>query len=389
MTRIDDVVIIGGGVCGCALARELAARNMSVTVIERDAVAAHASGKSWGGLYPASGAGIPGPVAVPAKRSFELHRQLYDELKEQSGIDYQLRPVESISLAMDEPEMSALEQEAARLRDSGFAAELLNADQVRELEPHVTPGVAGGLLQGTQMELDSYDFTRALARSARDLGTRFNYMRALAGSTRYLGTRFIVRNATKVKSSNGRVDGVVMDTGEYLPAGQVVVATGPWSGQSGLEGVPRFSIKPIKGEILRLRLPGPEFRYRVGHGGYNVGRKPDGLVWLGTTEWDMGYNDQPSEAGQWDILNGATSFVPAIRDGEIVEHTACLRPVTEDGFPIVGALQRTEGLWALAGAGKKGVLLSLALAEMLANAITDPSKGAPIPAPLSPARFGL
>ena len=173
MTRIDDVVIIGGGVCGCALARELAARNLRVTVIERDGIAAHASGKSWGGLYPASGAGIPGPVAAPAKRSFQLHQERYGVLKDQSGIDYQLRPVESISLARDESELSDLESESARLTKAGFKGELLNPDQIRELEPQVTPDIAGGLLQGPQMELDSHDFTRALAGSARHHGARF------------------------------------------------------------------------------------------------------------------------------------------------------------------------------------------------------------------------
>ena len=106
MTRIDDVVIVGGGVCGCALARELAARDLRVTVVERDVVAAHASGKSWGGLYPSSGAGIPGPLAGPAKRAAELHREIYGVLQDQSEIDYQLRPVESITLAMDESELS-------------------------------------------------------------------------------------------------------------------------------------------------------------------------------------------------------------------------------------------------------------------------------------------
>ena len=372
MTRIDDVVIIGGGVCGCALARELAARKLRVTVIERDGVAAHASGKSWGGLYPASGAGIPGPVAGPAKRSFQLHKELYGVLVEQSGIDYQLRPVESISLAKDDSEMSGLELESDRLLESGFKAELLSADQVRQLEPHVIPDVAGGLLQGPQMELDSYDFTRALA-----------------GSARHLGARFVTGNAKAVKSSGGRVEGVVMDTGETIVADSVVMATGPWAGRRELEGIPRFPLMPIKGEILRLSLPGAEFRYRVGHGGYNVGRKPDGLVWLGTTEWDMGYDDEPSDSGRDDILNGAASYVPSIRDGEIVEHTACLRPVAKDGLPIVGALLEAEGLWALAGAGKKGVLLSLALAEMLANAITGPPDGSAVPGPLAPGRFGL
>ena len=372
MTRNDDVVIIGGGVCGCALARELAARKLRVTVTERDGVAAHASGKSWGGLYPASGAGIPGPVAAPAQRSFQLHKQLYGELKDQSGIDYQLRPVESISLAKNDSELSDLELEADRLLDSGFKAELLGADQVRQLEPHVTPDITGGLLQGPQLELDSRDFTRALA-----------------GSARHLGARLVTGNATSVKSSTGRVEGVVMESGETIVADSVVVATGPWSGQSGLEGVPRFPIKPVKGEILRLKLHGTEFRYRVGHGGYNVGRKPDGLVWLGTTEWDVGYDEEPSESGRDDILNGAASYVPAVRGGEIVEHTACLRPVTEDGIPIVGPLSQTQGLWTLAGAGKKGVLLSLALAEMLADAITGSSNCSAVPSPLLPARFSL
>ena len=371
MTK-PDVIIIGGGACGCALARELASRNLRVTVVERDGVGAHASGKSWGGLYPASGAGIPGPVAGPAKRSFQLHQELYGALEEQSGIDYQLRPVESITLAKDDSELSDLESEAARLLESGFKAELLSNGEVRHLEPNVMPDIAGGLLQGPQLELDS-----------------LNYTRALAGSARHLGARFVTGNARSVESSNGRACGVVLDTGETIVAGTVVVATGPWAGRSELEGVSGLPVKPVKGEILRLRLPGAEFRYRVGHAGYNVGRKPDGLVWLGTTQWDMGYDDQPSESGREDILNGAAGFVPAIRGGEIVEHTACLRPVADDGIPIVGPLGEAEGLWALAGAGKKGVLLSLALAEMLADAITGASDGAAIPPSLSPARFGL
>ena len=372
MTRINDVVIVGGGVCGCALARELAARNLLVTVVERDAVAAHASGKSWGGLYPSSGAGIPGPLAEPARRAAELHKELYGVLKDQSEIDYQLRPVESITLARDESELANLESEAVRIRKAGFEAEILSAERVRQLEPHVTPHIAGGLLQGSQQELDSSDFTRALAESARRMGAKF-----------------VAGNAKSVNSSNGRVDGVVMDSGETISAGSVIVATGPWAGRSELQGVPKFPMKPVKGEILRLRLPGREFRYRIGHGGYNLGRKPDGLVWAGTTEWDMGYDDNPSESGRKNILDGAASFAPVIRSGEIVKHTACLRPVTDDGLPIVGALSEAEGLWALAGAGKKGVLLSVAFAKMLADAITGSSDDATISSPLSPARFGL
>ena len=372
MMNIADVVIIGGGVCGCALARELAVRGIRVTVIERDHIAAHASGKSWGGLYPASGAGIPGPLAEPAKRAAGLHTDLYGVLKDETGIDYQLRPTETITLARDDSDLADLETEAGRLLKAGFEAELLSAERVIQLEPHVTSEIAGGMLQGAQQELDSFDFTRALAESARRRGARI-----------------ITGNASSVKSSNGRVEAVVMDSGDTIPANSVVLATGPWAGRSELEGVPRFPMKPVKGEILRIRLPGREFRHRVGHGGHNLGRKPDGLVWAGTTEWNRGFDERPSESGRRDILNGAASIAPVMRSGEVVTHTACLRPVTDDGLPIIGALGATAGLWALAGAGKKGVLLSLALAEMVAGALRGSAEDATIPFSIAPGRFGL
>ncbi len=370
--NIPDVVVIGGGVCGCALARELRLRGASVKVMERDEVSAHASGKSWGGLYPASGAGIPGPLSEPARAAGERHRELYEGLVEETGIDYQLAPVESIALADGESGFASLQAEEARLRGAGYTAEILTPASLYELEPGIVPGMTGGLLQGCQQELDSRKFTRALAESAR-----------------FHGAEFMRGNAVSVRIAGRRVEGVFTESGEMVEAGCVVIATGPWAGSSLSGAELSLPIRPVKGEILRLRLAGDGFRRRIGMGGYNVGRKPDGLVWAGTTEWEVGFDEAPSAAGREDILSGVSRYVAGVGSGEVVEHTACLRPVSPDGLPIVGGFGPWEDLYALAGAGKKGVLLSLVLAEMLAGLILVDRAGMPVPPELSPERFGL
>ncbi len=370
--KTSDVLIIGGGVCGCALARELQARGASVTVVERDEVGAHASGKSWGGLYPASGAGIPGPLAEPARLSAELHRGLYAELVDETGIDYELRPVESISLASDESQLDGLQDECSRLIEAGYDAELLAAGRLYELEPDISPGMAGGLLQGSQQELDSLSFTRSLAKSAQGRGATFKKGEAIS-----------------IRAARGRVKGISTAAGEFIPASRVVIAAGPWAGGIGPDGAGRLPIRPVKGEILRLRLPGNSFRHRVGMGGYNLGRKPDGLVWVGTTEWEVGYDAAPSTAGRDDILAGVSKYAPPVAWAAIVEHTACLRPVSSDGLPVIGPLASADGLYAMAGAGKKGVLLSLAMAKMAAGVVLEDARETTVPAELLTGRFGL
>jgi glycine oxidase len=142
-----EVVVVGGGVTGCAVAYELVQAGARVTLVERDSVAAHASGFSWGGLYPTMGAGIPGPLLEPSKRSLERHIELHDRLIEEAGVDNELRPVESISLAKDASDLESLRADCVWQRSQGFDAEMISDGEVYELEPSLVPGLAGGLLQ--------------------------------------------------------------------------------------------------------------------------------------------------------------------------------------------------------------------------------------------------
>ncbi len=406
-----DVVIIGGGVVGCAAGYELECAGARVTVIERDGIASHASGFSFGGLYPTSGSGIPGPVQEPAKQALALHRELYPRLKAETGVDYELRQVQSISLVRAESGLGGLRKDCEWQRSHGFDAEMLSGRDVYRLEPSLAPGLAGGLLQRTHYELDSYKFTLALAQGIEKRGGKI-----------------VTAEAVSLTVSKGAVTGVRTRTGATISAGAVVMATGPWAGSPPDAGgvvsfdklrmagdklrmagdklrmapsgkprmarggdlpLPALPVKPVKGEILRLRLPGNDFQHRVGLDGRNIARKPDGLVWVGTTEWERGFDDRPSPEGRDFIMTGALRYAPVLAGAELVQQTACLRPLATDGLPIIGPLTASLGLYAATAAGKKGVLLSLVMAKMTAALALGGPPDHPVPAGLSTARFGL
>ena len=99
MPESSDVVIIGGGVAGCATAHFLAEAGVKATIIEREGISSQASGFSAGGLNPLEGSCIPGPLSSLAMTSFKLHKELWGTLKQDTGIDFQSRIVSLTKVA--------------------------------------------------------------------------------------------------------------------------------------------------------------------------------------------------------------------------------------------------------------------------------------------------
>lgn len=367
---ISDAIIVGGGVAGCAAALELARQKVDVTLIERDHFGGNASNYSWGGLYPSSGTGIPGPLQSPAKHSLNLHVTLAQELREMAGVDVRLRQVESIQLAADDEELAQLQDQCVWQKATGFDSEIVSPEDLQRIAPELNFLPVGGLLQRSHYELDSSTFTHGLASRAKQLGANI-----FAG------------NVVRVDGSGTSVS-VTTQKGDLLSAGALVIATGPQAGLIEVEGLPQMPLRPVKGEILRLRVPGNRFERRLGMGTINAGRKPDGLVWVGTTEENVYENEAPSESGAYMILDMAARYTSMLRNAPIEHHTACLRPVSRDGLPIVGPLALYPPIYAMCGGGKKGVLLSLVMAEWLAATIIGSRDRQP-PAAVLPSRFGM
>lgn len=352
MSQSSDVVIVGGGVAGCAVAYYLGKAGVKATVIEREGIATQASGYAAGGLNPIHG--VPTPLRPLAIESFRLHLTLWEALQEATGIDCQARLVSMLKLAFDEAELLGMQELLAEFEAAeGFSAGWADAAAVRALDAGLTAEFVRGLYLYGNAALDSFLYTTSLARAAERYGAtcRIGQVQGLQRTQR-------------------RATAVLLDDGE-ISCDTVVLATGPWVKASEDWLGCSIPVEPLKGEILRLSLPGPALPHDILGPNVSLYSRADGLVWCGaTTEW-RGFDKEPSESARQYLLQGATRLLPAMADANLVRHTACLRPVTADGLPILGQAPGWDNIYLAGGAGKKGILLSTGIGRSLADLITE------------------
>ena len=365
-----EVVIVGGGIVGCATAYLLARKGVPSTIIEKESVGSCASGFSAGLLNPINGHGIPGPLEALARESFQMHLRLASEITTETGIDPEMRALSWIWLAFDDAEVEHLRQ-LFQWADSfeEFPARWLDGREVTSMEPRLSPKVLKALHVEGVRQVDSYRYTLALAQAAEKYGAT-------------------IRQGTveALMQSHGRVSGVVLE-GEEVACESVVLAMGPWTGQvASWLGIP-VPIEPLKGQIVRLELEGPPLEHTFYHsdGGY-VAPKPDGLIWVGTTEERVGFDDSPTTEARDAIIKDALKIMPILSEARVARQTACLRPLSEDGMPIIGAVPGWEGVYLASGAGRKGILLGPAMASAIADLVTTGHTDLSIE-PFSPGRF--
>ena len=363
-----EVVIVGGGIAGCAVAYYLTTLCMRPIVVEREGIASASSGVAQGGLYVMSGAGLDGPLFPFASESLRLHHELYPLLKAETGLDTLLGSKSVLAAAFTDVDVEALHARHTWQTERGFVAHWLDEKAVRELEPEIGPEVIGALVTEDTWVLESDVLTRAFMQAAEKRGAEFR-----------------IGNVEGLEWEGDRVTGVRLSEGA-IACPNVVLALGPWSANlKDWIGVD-VPVQPVKGEILRLRSKTPPVTTHLAwHDSYMV-KKPDGLLWTGTTEDETGFDKEPSESGRQRILEGAARIFPPIANAEIEVHTACLRPVTPDNAPIVGAIPGKQGVYIATGGGRKGILSAPAIGKSVADIVVYGKTDLPA-APLGLDRF--
>lgn len=370
MAETGDVVIVGGGAAGCAVAYYLAQAGVKAIIIEREGVASQASGYSAGGLNPLEGINIPGPLAALAMESFRLHLGLWESLQGDSGVDFQPRITAGTKVAFDAGEIPALQSslDTFAAAGAGFSGQWLDLPQLRELEPRLSPEIIAAVQLRGNAALDGQQFTLALAEAAQRRGAKIR-----------------AASARGVRIGGGRVQSVILEEGE-IPCGQLVLAAGPWSREAETWLDLALPVDPLKGEILRLETGGRPLASDFSGGGSSLYAKPDGLVWCGATEEWQGFDRETSAAARQSLWAAAARLLPALAQARLALHTACLRPVTPDWLPIIGQAPGWDNVYLATGAGKKGILLSPAIGKATADLLTAGQTGLPI-ANCAPGRF--
>jgi glycine oxidase len=206
------------------------------------------------------------------------------------------------------------------------------------------------VVEGTA-DVEPYRLVLALTRGAERLGVTVRHGRAIG-----------------LRRAGGRVTGLVLER-EVIACSTVVLALGPWSGEvSAWIGVP-IDVRPLKGQILRLQAPGPPVDCSVGWGHNYATTKTDGLLWAGTTEEEVGFDEGSTSAARDEIGAALVRMLPAMADAQIAYQTACLRPVASDGLLVLGRVPGLEHVYVATGAGRKGILYGPAMGRAIADLV--------------------
>ena len=369
-----DVVIIGGGITSIATAYYLAAMGIRSTVIERDGIASHASGFAYGGL---SG-GVPnGPqVNTPViEYSMGLYDALAEALTAETDVDIQYQPRPLLRIALSGDEAAALTQHLDwQQAQPGYTVEWLTPDEARVLEPRIAPETVGALHVEGSSDVEPYRLTLALGQATEQRGATLR-----------------TGDVTAVHLSGGRVEGVSITTGagsaERIACDTVVVAMGPWTARaSEWFGVP-LPVHPLKGQIIRLQAPGAPYALSIGHrSNYAMTKPSDGLVWCGTTEEHVGFDESRTTEARDAIIESTLRMLPALEDAELVLQTACLRPATPDGAIMLGPVPGVDGAYVVTGGGRQGVMMGPGMARAAADLVAGGAAAFDL-APYAPGRF--
>ena len=297
MRSHSDVVIIGGGVIGTSIAYQLASEGTTVSIIERDSIASHASGFSGGLLNPTSETGNLVPLH---HQSFEMYKELLETVQEESDVDAQVIYMPHIELALTEDDVPLQYRELERISEfPKFKSEWLEPEDVWNLEPRISKDIFGGVLVEDVIILDSYNFTLAMSTVAEKRGVEI-----------------VLREATGIVYEKDRAVGVLLGQ-DQISCDAVVMALGPWTGAAGLWIDINIPIAPQKGELVRLEGLDPPlgFHLRAYHGDNTcaVYQKSDGLVWLGATNVDAsGFDTSLSTEALEKISTTAIRMMPEL-----------------------------------------------------------------------------
>jgi glycine oxidase ThiO len=363
-----DVLVVGAGIIGCAVARELAVRGQRVLVLDSRDVSLGATQASAGVLAPYIEAHEGGPLLDLTVRSLALYDRWVDAVRRESGLDVEYRRNGSIEVSLDHHDAERLRAIVGQFGASAHL-EWLDADGVRRAEPSISPSAVGAVLAADHGFVAASALTRALARAVeiRD---------------------GVVHAAVQVTSIDPSGDGVVVTTadGDTFRASRVVVAAGSWASHLRLGSEPAAAdVRPIRGQLLRVTWHGRPLERVVWGARCYLVPWADGTVLVGATMEDVGFEERNTVEGVRGLLEHAIELLPEMASATFLEARSGLRPATSDGLPIVGTSGHSDRVILATGHFRNGVMLAPLTAVLVADLIVDGKKD-PVLEALAPAR---
>lgn len=375
--RSADVAIVGGGIVGTATATFLAQAGVRVTLYERSAIAAGASGRNSGVIQQPHD-----PVlAALYHESLGAYRAL--DAASDGALALDSEPVGLLHVGRDIGVVEAI-ADAWRIADPLTRPAVLVDEDLRRLEPALAPDLVACRV----------DIGYPVAPAAATF--------AFAAAAERAGATIRIGEAVRPAIRDGAAVGVEVG-GVVHPAGVVVIAAGPWAPALVDPDGEWQPIRPIWGVVAQVALAGAP-RHVMEEAGIDI--EPDGggddiagsnaedgiefsLVTAGGAT-SLGSTFLVAEPRPEDLIVAirarGSRFVPGLASAPLVSVRSCARPVSLDGRPLVGAIPWLDRLFVAAGNGPWGISTGPATARMIVDLVLG--NDAPVPATLAPERFG-
>jgi len=354
MAEAPDVAIIGAGVIGCAIARELARRGAGrIVVIDRGEPGGEASSAAAGMLAVASSRLRRGALADLKRASAALAAPLAAELRDETGIDVEYASSGVLDLAFSSREAEQLDRFVVRQRERGFTIDTLDGDTVRARYPEINPAVRGAALFADDASLNATRFVEALHASAAKRGVTFR-LGAPVG-------RIVARGGRVLEIAVGE---------ERLAPRHVVIAAGAWAGDVGALLRAPIPVWGDRGEMLAVKARTP-LGMPVFWGDACLVPRPDGEVLIGSTSAPRTREKIVTAAGAALLLGRAVRMLPALAEAPVTRVWSGLRPQSRLGRPIIGPVRGYANVTAACGHHRSGVLLAPITARLIGELLLD------------------
>ncbi len=356
LSKKSDVLIVGGGIIGSAIALRLARSGTSVTVIDRGQPCSEASGAAAGMIAPQGEMIEPEPFSEFCTASRDLYPEWTAEIEELAGESVHYRNDGTLLVAIDGEECAELEHVYRIQTQRGLPLERLADDNILKRLPGLSPHIKLALFVPGDHRVDNERLTRGLIKAGELSGATFHWNCAVTG--------FNIQD-DQIESVRALPQGSTAET--TLSAERVVVAAGCWSGQLAETFGVSLPIVPCHGEMIEFETSS-ELPYVVRAGINYVVPRGSQTALAGTTAKWGSFEKVVTAGGLQSIIQGVTRILPIAKDFRFRRAWAGLRPDTQDHLPILG-FGKLRNLIFATGHFRNGILLAPITAKVIAELI--------------------
>ena len=369
MQRTTDVVIIGGGVTGCAIAYYLSKSGIDVVLLEREEIGSQASGAAAGLLAPLGPLSGPGPFADLLLTSFALFPSLVQELEEMSGLRVDYEQTGALRTVRNPKRVAHLAKRMDAWKPLGLHMECLTGQEACQKEPLLADDICAAIYAPEEAQINAPRLVQAFSQAASKLGTKI-YPHTMA-----IGIQKVGANVTSVNISPD----------ETIACNYLILATGAWSAHYESWFSITLPVSPLRGQMIALQQPSQPLQHIIFGDAIYLAPKGSSIV-VGATKEDVGFDVRVTEEGTSWLYNTAIKLVPILKECTIQASWAGLRPRTPDRHPILGKAPGWDNVILATGHNSVGILLSAITGKTILELVMT-GNTPEIIRPFTPVRF--